>query len=105
MSGIPANAQQIWDYLTGQGLSDNATAGILGNIEQESGGDPTAGPWPHQYGVIQWTPAYRYFSSPPSLAQQLPAIIDYINANGSIADINAHADTPGDAALYFSQNY
>lgn len=105
MAGIPENAQQIWNYLTGQGLSDNAAAGILGNIEQESGGDPAAGPWPHQYGLIQWTPPTNYFSSRPSLSQQLPAIIDYINANGSIDDINAHADTPANAALYFSQQY
>src|SRR5882757_9508545 len=90
MAGIPANAQVIWDYLIGKGASNNAAAGILGNIEQESGGDPAAGPWPQQYGLIQWTPPTNYFSSPPSLAQQLPAIIAYINANGGMADINAH---------------
>lgn len=105
MAGVPANAQQIWDYLIGQGFTNNAAAGILGNIEQESGGDPTAGVWPNNYGVIQWTPAGNYFSSPPSLAQQLPAIMSYINANGSVADINAHASSASEAALYFSEHY
>lgn len=105
MAGIPENAQQIWDYLTGKGLSDNATAGILGNIEQESGGDPQAGSLADGYGVIQWTPGTEYFSGPAPLSAQLPKIIDYINANGSIADINAHASTPAEAALYFSQQY
>jgi len=105
MAGVPANAQVIWDYLIGKGASNNAAAGILGNIEQESGGDPAAGPWPQQYGLIQWTPPTNYFSSPPSLAQQLPAIIAYIDANGGMADINAHASTPSEAAVYFSQKY
>src|ERR1700727_489496 len=39
---IPANAQTIYNYLTSQGLSANAAAGILGNIQQESGGNPSA---------------------------------------------------------------
>lgn len=102
---IPENAQAIWNYLTGAGLSANATAGILGNIEQESGGSATAGTMSGGYGLIQWTPGSQYFSSPPSLDQQMPAIVAYIKANGSIADINAHASTPQAAALYFSQNY
>jgi hypothetical protein len=102
---VPANAKTIWDYLISHGLSQNAAAGILGNIEQESGGNPAAGNWPENYGLIQWTPASQYFSSPPSLSQQLAAIISYIKANGSIADINAHASTPQAAAAYFSSRY
>lgn len=105
MAGIPSNARQIWDYLVGQGLSSNAAAGILGNIEQESGGDPQAGSLSGGYGEIQWTPGYAYFSGPVPLSAQLPAIMSYINANGSVADINAHAGSPGEAALYFSQKY
>lgn len=102
---VPANAQTIWNYLIGQGLSTNAAAGIEGNIERESGGVPSAGIWPNNYGLIQWTPASSYFASPPSLQEQLPAIIKYIDANGSIADINKHASTPRQAALWFSQHY
>jgi Phage tail lysozyme len=102
---VPQNAQLIWDYLISQGLSANAAAGILGNIEQESGGSPTAGVWPNNYGMIQWTPASEYFSSPPDLQAQLPAIIRYIQENGSIADVNAHAANPSAAALYFSERY
>lgn len=102
---VPANAQTIWNYLIGQGLSTNAVAGIEGNIERESGGVATAGKWPTNYGLIQWTPASGYFSSPPSLQEQLPAIIKYIDANGSIADINKHASTPQAAALWFSRHY
>jgi len=106
---VPQNAQVIWNYLIGQGLTVNAVAGILGNIEQESGGDPAAGGWPGSgsigYGLIQWTPPTEYFSSPPSLDEQLPAIIRYINRNGSIADVNANAASPSAAALFFSEKY
>ena len=102
---IPQNAQLIWNYLVSHGFSANAAAGILGNIEQESGGNPAAGVWPSNYGLIQWTPASRYFSGPPSLQAQLPAIIGYIQENGSIADVNAHATSPSAAALYFSEKY
>lgn len=102
---VPQNAQMIWNYLIGQGLSPNAVAGIEGNIEQESGGSASAGIWPNNYGLIQWTPANQYFSNPPSLQEQLPAILKYIDANGSVADINKHAASPQAAALWFSQNY
>lgn len=105
MATLPQNAQTIYGYLRDVGLSPNAAAGIVGNIGQESGGNPAAGVWPANYGLIQWTPASNYFSSPPSLEQQLPAIVSYIQANGSIADVNAHAASPQAAALYFSQRY
>lgn len=36
------NKQQIWNFLRNQGLSEEAAAGILGNMEQESGFMPTA---------------------------------------------------------------
>jgi hypothetical protein len=102
---VPDNAETIWNYLTSHGLNDNAVAGIEGNIEQESGGDPSAGVWPENYGLIQWTPANDYFSSPPDLQQQLTGIMTYIEANGSVAAINAASDNATDAALYFGENY
>lgn len=105
MATLPENARTIFSYLRGQGLSFNAAAGIVGNIGQESGGDPSAGVWPSNYGLIQWTPANAYFAAPPSFSQQLAAIIAYINANGSVADVNANASSPAAAALYFSERY
>lgn len=35
------NLVTIYNYFLGKGLSDNQAAGIVGNIAQESGGDPT----------------------------------------------------------------
>lgn len=97
---IPQNAQAIYQFLTGAGLSPNAAAGILGNIEQESGGNPMAGSNPPGRGLIQ-----KLGDPGGSLSSELQVILSYIKANGSISDINAHATSPSAAALYFSQRY
>jgi hypothetical protein len=106
---VPQNAQAIWNYLTAAGLSDNAVAGIEGNIEQESGGSTSAGSMSDGYGLIQWTPGTEYASegidSGNQLENQLKAIVSYINNNGSIANINANSPSPTAAALYFSDTY
>ena len=97
---VPANAAPIAAYLESQGLNKNAVAGILGNIEQESGGNPDAGSNPPGKGLIQ------ILGDPGgSLAQDLPRVMAYIAANGSVADINAQSSTPTSAAVYFSQKY
>jgi Phage tail lysozyme len=97
---VPQNAEAIWAFLVGQGFTDNAAAGILGNIEQESGGSPTAGSNPPGAGLIQ------ILGDPGgSLQSELQKTMAYINANGSVADINAHASSPQAAALYFSEKY
>lgn len=51
------NARVIWNFLKAKGLSDAAAAGVLGNIQAESGFDPAiveiatgVG-----YGLIQWS--------------------------------------------------
>ena len=93
---IPENAQAIYTFLTGQGFSANAAAGILGNIEQESGGNPES----PGGGLIQ-----ILGQTGGTLAEQLAATMKYILANGSVSDINAHASTPQAAALYFSTVY
>ncbi len=105
---VPSNAKLIYSLLTAAGLSANAAAGILGNIEQESGGDTQAGSYPGSYGLIQWTPANQSTYTVPnnsSVATQVGYILKYIAANGSISDINKNATSPSAAALYFSNNY
>lgn len=100
---IPQNAQNIYQFLTSHGLSANAAAGILGNIEQESGGNPSAGGNPPGSGLIQ----QLGYPTGTSLSAAEQNILDYIKGagGGSIADINAHASSPSAAALYFSQRY
>ena len=50
-------AQKVWNYFTGNGYSKEATAGILGNLEQESGVNPSSiqgnGKGPAA-GIAQW---------------------------------------------------
>jgi hypothetical protein len=100
VGNIPANAAAIATYLQGSGLSKIAAAGILGNIEQESGGIPTAGSNPPGSGLIQ-----QLGDPGGTLAQELPKIISFINSNGSISDINSHATSPTAAADWFSKYY
>jgi Phage tail lysozyme len=105
---VPANAKQIYTLLVAGGLSPNAAAGIVGNIEQESGGEPGAGNYPGNYGLIQWTPANQSTYTVPddsSVATQVGYIFKYIAANGSIEDINTNSPNPSAAALYFSTKY
>ena len=67
-SQMTDNAQYIADYLIGNGWTQNAVAGILGNMEQESTMNP--GLWQDLkyenmsggYGLVQWTPATEYTS-------------------------------------------
>jgi hypothetical protein len=97
---VPQNAQAIWNFLTGQGFSSNAAAGIEGNIEQESGGDPTAGSNPPGAGLIQ-----ILGDSGGSLSSELQKTMAYIKANGSVSDINANSSSPAASALFFSTKY
>lgn len=93
---IPQNAEAIWTYLLQQGFTPNAAAGILGNIEQESGGNPEE----PGGGLIQ-----ILGQAGGTLAEQLSATMTYIKANGSVSDINSHASSASAAALYFSTAY
>ena len=98
---IPQNAKAIYTFLTGAGFNANAAAGIVGNIEQESGGNPAA----PGGGLIQILSGNPGYTSNTSLSAQLQSILTYVKANGSISDINAHASSPSAAALYFSTKY
>jgi hypothetical protein len=51
-----SNEEKIWNYLIQElGLNDIQAAGIMGNVEQESGFSPTAlNPSSGAYGIAQW---------------------------------------------------
>lgn len=93
--GMPANASGIYAYLAAHGMNKAGAAGVLGNILQESGGRPNI-----PGGLIQIT------GDPGgSLTSDLKRVLAYINANGSVGDINRHSPNPRDAALYFMNVY
>ena len=55
MAETTNNMDIIHDFLVGKGLSDEATAGIMGNIQQESNYSPTAtNESSGAYGIFQW---------------------------------------------------
>lgn len=51
------NARVIWNFLKYKGLSDAAAAGVLGNIQAESGFNPAIQEYAtgEGYGLIQWS--------------------------------------------------
>lgn len=51
------NAQKVWNYLIGKGLSPVQTAGIMGNLQAESGFDPSKNEYGNGigYGLAQWS--------------------------------------------------
>lgn len=59
---IPSTAAAAWAFFTGKGYSPSATAGILGNLDEESGINPTrnqAGGGAGR-GIAQWTYSQRW---------------------------------------------
>lgn len=52
-----SNARAIWNFLKYKGLSDAAIAGVLGNIQAESGFNPSVQEYSNGegYGLIQWS--------------------------------------------------
>lgn len=58
------NVAKMWNYFIDKGLSNEQAAGILGNIQQESGFSPfrqeDSQGWPGGgYGIVQWTGSRR----------------------------------------------
>lgn len=53
-TGSQANKQQVWSFLKSKGLSDESAAGIMGNIQGESGFNPTATNPGGCIGIAQW---------------------------------------------------
>lgn len=97
---LPANAKEIYEWLTSHGYSDNAAAGILGNMEQESGGNPeSAGSGGN--GLIGFTPARAGIVTgnvQADLLKQLKDVVAYDNANGNVSSLNK-SSSPAAAAI------
>jgi hypothetical protein len=104
---LPENTTAIVRFLLAHGYSDNAAAGIAGNIYQESKGDPEA-IGSGGGGLIGWTPlpaGYVTGDVSADLDTQLSAILTY---NGIwsqyISELNA-ASTPADAASIYVTDF
>jgi hypothetical protein len=105
---LPQNWQTIAAYLISHGYTPVAAAGILGNIEQESGGDPES-VGSGGGGLIGFTPLPAgYVTGHPAqdLQTQLAAIITYNNRQGQmyIAQLN-RSRTPEQAAILYQNTF
>lgn len=122
------NARDTWDFLTGNGFTPIAAAGIMGNLQQESGFDPliTEKGYPGWQtlrdvkfggaGIAQWTDPGRcdrfdeYMASngldPHALHSQLSFMLFEANKwySGAVSAVNA-ATSPTDAAIAWEKGY
>lgn len=89
------NAWAVWQFLKSKGYSEQATAGILGNMEQESGimPDIDEGGGGPGYGLVQWTSPVAGESG-RAYVQRLLAQAgisgDYRNINTQLQLLNWH---------------
>jgi hypothetical protein len=97
---LPQNVTAIVSFLLAHGYSDNAAAGIAGNIYQESKGDPESEGMGGG-GLIGWTPLrYGMITGDPAadLQTQLAALLDYNEGWASYLPMLNSAASPADAA-------
>lgn len=118
-----ANDKTAFDYFVSKGLTDDQAAGIVGNLDQESGMDPTV----EQYGggpgrgIAQWSAGGRWDTdhdddvvwyanehgqSPDSLALQLDFIWYELTTFGNygLSDLRAATDVTA-ATVAFQDDF
>lgn len=115
--GCSPNAAIAFDFFIGKGLKDFQAAGVIGNLQIESGMDPTI----HQIGggpgigIAQWGPprwknlndfASASGSDPWALATQLEFIWHELETDPSagLSDLQA-SETVEDAVTVFQDQY
>jgi Phage tail lysozyme len=100
---LPENVGAIVDFLVSHGYTDNAAAGIAGNIYQESGGNPESG-GSGAGGLIGWTPlpaGYITGNSSADLQTQLAGILTFNAAlSAGLPALNAAATPAAAADIY-----
>ena len=103
-------AQTIWNFFTSRGLSPSATAGVMGNLQQESGLNPSEhGGYLSQWGGSRLTSLDNYASSqgtsPSNLQTQLQFMWGEMQSGNYINVNQLNTYDAEQAALYFSNNY
>jgi hypothetical protein len=106
------NVQQAYDYFLSKGLKDYMAAGIVGNLAQESGVNPTSTS-PGALGIAQWTPptalqawAKQQNRSATDLSTHLDFLWMQMNSTekGALVAVQASTDAAS-AAQAFEQQY
>jgi hypothetical protein len=104
---LPMNVTAIVSFLLAHGYSHNATAGIAGNIYQESKGNPEAIGMGGG-GLIGWTPLRSGFvtgNPAADLQTQLAAILDYNQIWSSYLPALNSAGSPASAAYIYVTDF
>lgn len=123
-SEMENNAEMFYTRMTAYGFSLNAIAGMLGNIQSESGINPgiweNLDPYNGGYGLVQWTPYTNYSdwagSGWENNGDKQCERIDYEFTNGiqyastasfpiSASQFKVSNDTPEELASAFLYNY
>jgi hypothetical protein len=106
------NVAQAYNFFLGKGLKDFQSAGIVGNLAQESGVSATSKS-PGAFGVAQWTPPDALYAwakaqnrDPSSLATQLDFLWYQLNSNekGALVMVQGSTDASS-AAQAFEKGY
>jgi Phage tail lysozyme len=106
-SMLPQNVTAIVSFLLAHGYSDNAAAGIAGNIYQESKGNPESEGMGGG-GLIGWTPLRSGFvTGDPAadLRTQLSALLDYNEGWSSYLPALNSAASPASAAYIYVTDF
>jgi hypothetical protein len=104
---LPENVTAIVSFLLKHGYSDNAAAGIAGNIYQESSGNPEA-VGDGGGGLIGWTPlpsGYITGDVSADLDTQLAGVLTYDQEWSSYLSALNSAATPADAAYIYVTDF
>ncbi|MDB5177168.1 MAG: phage tail tape measure protein [Candidatus Saccharibacteria bacterium] len=114
-TGSQANKDQVWSFLKSKGLSDNAAAGIMGNIQGESGFNPSIANGGGCIGIVQWCDragaekdfAAQKGTSWDCLGTQLEYVWKELD-NSSYSDLKDALKgdySPGQMAMFFRSAY
>ena len=104
---LPANVTAIVRFLIANGYSDNAAAGIAGNMYQESKGNPES-EGDGGGGLIGWTPlpsGYVTGDVATDLQSQLAAVLTYNQGWSSYLSALNSAASPADAAYIYVTDF
>jgi hypothetical protein len=104
---LPANVSAIVSFLLSHGYSDNAAAGIAGNIYQESKGNPES-VGSGGGGLIGWTPLPAGFVTgnvSADLQTQLAQILVYNQGWSQFLPELMSASSPSDAASIYVTDF
>ncbi len=120
---VAGNAPLVWSALRGRGLSEVHAAGVMGNMQVESGFDPLVvqggGTSPNPadagsggYGLVQWTPGAKLVpllhGAAPSIGSEVAALAEQLAPTGDEAMAGAAllaTTTPEEAASVFGLRY